>query len=185
MADGPTTPGSSETECFVAFPLDGKLLKLHDGGFPIALLELGNQGWELVTTFVVSDLQYKYPTKDLRPTWSYMPSSVLQDSRPAHLRGAADFGVHYWTSHHPFVVPEPCMLEPTETPAKEDLDEYARIMHHVAQEARQDPERVKSGPHNLSVHQIDHQWLDDPARWAMTWRAYRKKVEAGRGHPDG
>ncbi len=28
---------------------------------------------------------------------------------------AADFGIHYWTSHHPFVVPEPMTLEPTES----------------------------------------------------------------------
>jgi hypothetical protein len=27
---------------------------------------------------------------------------------------AADFGVPYWTSHHPQVVPEPCTIEPTE-----------------------------------------------------------------------
>ncbi len=26
---------------------------------------------------------------------------------------ATDFGVHYWTSHHPFVVPQPFTLEPT------------------------------------------------------------------------
>ena len=38
---------------------------------------------------------------------------------------AADFGVHYWTSHHPFVVPEPTTLEPTESFSKADIDEYA------------------------------------------------------------
>ena len=87
MVDGPTMPGSSEPAAFVAFPSDGKVLKLSDGGFPIALHELGNQGWELVTTFVVSDLQYSCPTKYLRPPWSYMLVSLLTDARPAATLG--------------------------------------------------------------------------------------------------
>lgn len=89
---------------------------------------------------------------------------------------AADFGVHYWTSHHPFVVPEPCTLEPTESYSKEDLEEYAAILAHVAQEARSDPELVKSAPHNSTVHAIEHASLDDPAQWAITWRAYLRKT---------
>jgi len=89
---------------------------------------------------------------------------------------AADFGVHYWTSHHPFVVPEPCTLEPTESYSKEELDEYAAIMAHVAEEAHADPELVRSAPHNSTIHSIDTSALDDPSQWAVTWRAYLKKV---------
>jgi len=88
---------------------------------------------------------------------------------------AADFGVHYWTSHHPFIVPEPCTLEPTESFSKDELDEYVAIMAHVAEEARTNPELVKTAPHNSTIHTIDHAPLDDPSRWAMTWRAYRRK----------
>jgi glycine dehydrogenase subunit 2 len=88
---------------------------------------------------------------------------------------AADFGVHYWTSHHPYIVPEPCTLEPTESYSKTDLDEYVSILKHVADEARKDPELVKSAPHNSTIHTIDHAPLDDPARWAITWRAYLRK----------
>jgi glycine dehydrogenase subunit 2 len=89
---------------------------------------------------------------------------------------AADFGVHYWTSHHPFVVPEPCTLEPTESYSKDELDEYAAILAHVAEEARQDPELVKTAPHNSTIHTIDHEPLDDPQQWAVTWRAYLRKI---------
>ena len=39
-------------------------------------------------------------------------------------RRAMDFGLHYWTSHHPYYLPEPITLEPTETPSKADIDEY-------------------------------------------------------------
>jgi glycine dehydrogenase subunit 2 len=46
----------------------------------------------------------------------------------------------------------------------------------VAKEARLNPEAVKSAPHCSTIHTIDHAPLDDPARWAVTWRAYRRKV---------
>ena len=89
---------------------------------------------------------------------------------------AADFGLQYWTSHHPFVVPEPTTLEPTETPSKGDLDEYLAVMRHIADEAYSDPEVVKTAPHRSSTHRVeDHHALDDPARWAVTWRAFLKK----------
>jgi len=88
---------------------------------------------------------------------------------------AADFGVHYWTSHHPYLVPEPCTLEPTESYSQDDLDEYASILKHVADEARRDPEMVRTAPHNSTIHTIDHAPLDDPKRWAITWRAYLRK----------
>jgi glycine dehydrogenase subunit 2 len=89
---------------------------------------------------------------------------------------AADFGVHYWTSHHPFIVPEPCTLEPTESYSKDELDEYAAILAHVAEEARTDPELVKTAPHHSTIHTVDHEPLDDPDQWAVTWRAYLRKV---------
>jgi len=35
---------------------------------------------------------------------------------------------------------------------------------------------VKTAPHNSTIHTIDHAPLDDPSQWAMTWRAYLRKV---------
>jgi glycine dehydrogenase subunit 2 len=115
--------------------------------------------------------------EQVRYSWQELAEETGVHSEEIGLR-AADFGVHYWTSHHPFVVPEPCTLEPTESYSKDELDEYAAILAHVAAEARTDPERVKSAPHHSTVHTIDHAPLDDPDQWAVTWRAYRKKVEA-------
>jgi glycine dehydrogenase subunit 2 len=34
---------------------------------------------------------------------------------------------------------------------------------------------VRSAPHNQVVAQIDGSGLDDPATWAVTWAAYRRK----------
>ncbi len=90
---------------------------------------------------------------------------------------AADYGVHYWTSHHPFVVPEPMTLEPTESYSKTELDEYAAILRHVSEEACSNPEIVKTAPHNSPIHRIDPRVLDDPQQWAVTWRAYQRKVQ--------
>lgn len=88
---------------------------------------------------------------------------------------AADFGVHYWSSHHPFVVPQPFTLEPTESYSRAELDEYADILAEVAREAREEPDVVRTAPHRQTVHHIGHDDLDDPRRWAVTWRAYRAK----------
>jgi glycine dehydrogenase subunit 2 len=113
--------------------------------------------------------------EQVRYSWQELAEETGVHSEEIGLR-AADFGVHYWTSHHPFVVPEPCTLEPTESYSKQELDEYADILAHVAEEARHDPDQVKTAPHNSTVHTVDPGPLDDPARWAMTWRAYRRKT---------
>jgi glycine dehydrogenase subunit 2 len=113
--------------------------------------------------------------EQIRYSWEALARETGVHSEEIGLR-AADFGVHYWTSHHPFIVPEPCTLEPTESYSKDELDEYAAILAHVAEEARTDPELVKTAPHNSTIHTIDHAPLDDPSQWAMTWRAYLRKV---------
>jgi glycine dehydrogenase subunit 2 len=117
----------------------------------------------------------KHRIEQVRYSWQALAEETGVHSEELGLR-AADFGVHYWTSHHPWVVPEPCTLEPTESYAREELDEYAAILAHVAAEARSDPDLVKTAPHNSTIHTVDHSPLDDPERWAVTWRAYKRKM---------
>jgi len=113
--------------------------------------------------------------EQVRYSWEELTKETGVHSEELGIR-AADFGIHYWTSHHPFVVPEPCTLEPTESFSRDDLDEYVAIMKHVAHEARTNPELVRTAPHNSTIHAIDHTPLDDPSQWAITWRAYLRKV---------
>ena len=86
-----------------------------------------------------------------------------------------DFGFHMWSSHHPFIVPEPMTLEPTESYSKAEIDEYVAGLKQVVEEAYTNPEIVKNAPHRSVIHKIDLSWLDDPDKWAVTWRAYLKK----------
>ena len=87
----------------------------------------------------------------------------------------ADFGFHLWSSHHPFVVPQPFTIEPTEAYSKDELDEYLTGLRQVVEEAYSDPEKVKNAPYNSVVHKIDNSTLDDPQKWSITWRSYLKK----------
>jgi glycine dehydrogenase subunit 2 len=92
----------------------------------------------------------------------------------------ADFGMHMWSSHHPFIVPEPFTLEPTESYSKAELDEYIAVLEQVSREAHENPELVKTAPHNSVTHRPGHDTLDDPDKWAVTWRSYLKKCDQGR-----
>ena len=93
------------------------------------------------------------------------------------MRRLGDFGiVHYWTSHHPWVVPEPFTLEPCETFSKDDLDEYAAVFAQMSKEAYENPDFIKNAPYKCAAHKNkDPHELDDPEKWATTWKAYQKK----------
>jgi glycine dehydrogenase subunit 2 len=88
-------------------------------------------------------------------------------------RRVIDYGVGtYFTSHHPWIVPEPFTPEPCE---KADIDYWAAVLSQVSNEAYSDPEMVKTAPHNSTIGRLDESSLDDPEKWAMTWRAYLRK----------
>jgi glycine dehydrogenase subunit 2 len=91
-------------------------------------------------------------------------------------RRMADFGLqHYWTSHHPWVVPEPFTLEPCETYSKDDIDEYVAVLRQISKEAYENPDIVKNAPHNSVVHKVLSPAIDEPERIAVTWRQYKRK----------
>jgi glycine dehydrogenase subunit 2 len=113
--------------------------------------------------------------EQVRYSWEKLSADTGVHSEDLGIR-AADFGTHYWTSHHPYVVPEPMTLEPTESYSRADLDEYAAILAEVAREAYAEPETVRTAPHRSTIHRVRHDTLDDPGTWAVTWRAYRRKI---------
>jgi glycine dehydrogenase subunit 2 len=88
-----------------------------------------------------------------------------------------DFGIDgFWLSHEPWLVPEPFTPEAGEMYSKEDIDYWIDVLAQISDEAYSDPQIVKTAPHNQAIHKIDHAALEDPDRWATTWRAYQRKV---------
>jgi glycine dehydrogenase subunit 2 len=47
------------------------------------------------------------------------------------------------------------MIEPTETETPETLDEFADALIAIAKEAKDDPEKVKTAPHQTGVRRLD------------------------------
>jgi glycine dehydrogenase subunit 2 len=66
-----------------------------------------------------------------------------------------DYDFHPPTIYFPLVVPEALMIEPTETETKETLDDFADAMTAIAREAAEEPDVIKSAPHNRPVKRLD------------------------------
>jgi glycine dehydrogenase subunit 2 len=116
----------------------------------------------------------RHRIEQVRYSWETLTKETGVTTEDVALR-MADFGFHLWSSHHPFIVPEPFTIEPTESYSKAEIDEYLTALQKISDEAYEDPAMVKGAPYRSVVHRIDHTWFDDPAKWAITWRAYLKK----------
>jgi glycine dehydrogenase subunit 2 len=91
-----------------------------------------------------------------------------------------DFGVDaFWLAHEPWIVPHPFTPEAGEMWSKEDVDYWIAVIRQISAEAYADPELVKSAPHHQAVQKVRTETLEDPDKWAMTWRAYRRKHGGG------
>lgn len=66
-----------------------------------------------------------------------------------------DYGIHPPTNYFPLIVPEALLIEPTETEAKQDLDNFIEVMEKIAEEARTDPDLLHTAPHNAPVRRLD------------------------------
>ena len=118
--------------------------------------------------------------EQVRYSWEQLSANTGVHSEEIGYR-AADFGTHYWTSHHPYIVPEAMTLEPTESYSQADLDEYVAILKHIAEEAHNSPEIIHTAPHNSTGHRINPEAFDNPDEWAVTWRAYKRKTQKPKG----
>ncbi len=66
-----------------------------------------------------------------------------------------DFGFHPPTIYFPLVVSGAIMVEPTETESKENLDRFIEAMRAIAQEAEENPQRLKEAPSRCKVRRLD------------------------------
>ena len=66
-----------------------------------------------------------------------------------------DYGYHAPTIYFPLLFHESLMIEPTENESKETIDGFIAVMRRIAEEAKTDPELVKSAPHNTPIGRVD------------------------------
>ncbi|MCP4719181.1 MAG: glycine dehydrogenase subunit 2 [Desulfobacteraceae bacterium] len=66
-----------------------------------------------------------------------------------------DYGFHPPTIYFPLVVDAAFMVEPTETESKEDIDQFIDAVKAIAEEAKQDPERLIKAPLLTKVTRLD------------------------------
>lgn len=122
----------------------------------------------------------KFRLEQTRYSWEKLKEDTGCGTEDVQRR-MVDFGVQsYFMSHHPWIVPEPFTPEPCESYSKEDCDYWAAVLRQISKEAYTNPEIVRSAPHNAPIHKLDPAPLNDPERWAMTWRSYIKKTRKSR-----
>jgi len=66
-----------------------------------------------------------------------------------------DYGYHPPTIYFPTIVDEAMMIEPTETESKETLDQFAKALIQIAEEARNETDLVKNAPHSTEMSRFD------------------------------
>ncbi len=66
-----------------------------------------------------------------------------------------DFGFHAPTIYFPLLFHQAIMIEPTETESKETLDAFIEVMRTIAAEAAEDPETLRTAPHNAPITRPD------------------------------
>ncbi|MDI4633074.1 aminomethyl-transferring glycine dehydrogenase subunit GcvPB [Pelomonas sp. V22] len=147
----------------------------------VAEIAVLNNNYVMSKLLKIEGLSAPYATgkrriEQVRYSWAELCEQTGVSSGDIGLR-AADYGTHYWTSHHPYVVPEPATIEPTEAYSRADLDEFVQIMARVAEEARSTPELVLTAPHHCPTQRVQDEYLEDPKRWAITWRAWQRKLK--------
>ena len=66
-----------------------------------------------------------------------------------------DYGYHAPTIYFPLLFHESLMVEPTENESLETLDGFIAAMRQIAEEAKNDPELVKTAPHRTPIGRVD------------------------------
>ena len=79
-----------------------------------------------------------------------------------------DYGFHPPTIYFPLIVPGALMIEPTETESMETLDEFIDAMKKIDEEAKTQPEIVKSSPHTTKISRLDE--AEAARRPVLRWK---------------
>ncbi len=80
-----------------------------------------------------------------------------------------DYGFHAYTTSFPMIVPGAMMIEPTESESREELDLLVDALKQIAREAAENPELVKTAPHNTRLRRLDE--TAAARRPVLRWKA--------------
>jgi glycine dehydrogenase subunit 2 len=131
---------------------------------------LGSEGMQRVAEYATLNANYllaRLRKAGFKPAFAKRRAShefiitLKNEARELHINALdvakrlLDFGFHAPTMYFPLLVPECLLIEPTETESKQVLDVFADTMIAILQEAKSDPEILKSAPHNLPVRRLD------------------------------
>ncbi len=101
---------------------------------------------------------YKLPF-DMPCMHEFVLSGDIQKAQGINTLGIAkrlmDFDIHPPTVYFPLIASEALMIEPTETEAKETLDNFIGVMRQIAQEIKENPDQVAKSPLNSPVSRVD------------------------------
>ncbi len=147
------------------------------------ILSLGPSGLRQVSERAVLNANYlrarlrnRYHVPYDQPT---MHEFILDDSMQMAASGEKvrtldiakrliDYGFHPPTIYFPLIVPGALMIEPTETESRQELDAFAAALEAIDQEAREDPDLVRSAPHHTPVGRLDE--AAAARRPRLTWK---------------
>jgi glycine dehydrogenase subunit 2 len=114
----------------------------------------------LNSTYIRKQLEPWYDMPHSAPT---MHESVFSDARQAKkgvrtsdiAKRLIDYGFHPYTVAFPLIVSGALMIEPTETESKRELDLFVEAMQAIAREVEEDPDLVKTAPHDTRTSRVD------------------------------
>lgn len=66
-----------------------------------------------------------------------------------------DYGYHAPTIYFPLLFHESLMIEPTESESKDTIDGFISVMRQIAEEAKTQPDTVKSAPLKTPIGRVD------------------------------
>jgi glycine dehydrogenase subunit 2 len=154
----------------------------YEGLRQVSETSIVNTNYMLKGLLKIRGVTLGYPKQRIRLDQARFSLQRLKDATGVGTedveRRMGDYGVSdYFTSHHPWVVPEPFLPEPCETYSKSDIDRWVAIVAKICREAHADPELVKTSPHSQPGPMVRTKDLNDPKKWATTWREYVRKNE--------
>jgi len=170
---GPIASKSSEAYSFSQPKFSIGRIKAHHGNFGVLVRAfayirlLGRDGLRRVAEYAVLNANYlRVLVEDLYPAaygegrhsmHEFVASPELANGiRTLDIaKRLIDYGFHPPTIYFPLIVKEALMAEPTETESKETLDAYAAALRTIAEEARSDPELLRTAPHDCPIGRLD------------------------------